>query len=102
VTPSFENQLAWQPTTVMYVDFSTKAREVTSYAVVLAVEHEGELRTVRIYDAAHGLNEIHRYTLTGGKTPGEPFHAGSLGEGMRAAIDEVRRNYAEIIEGWRR
>ena len=30
------------------------------------------------------------------------FHAGTLREGMRAAIDEVRRNYAAIVGGWRR
>lgn len=102
MTPSFRNRLEWEPRTVMYVDFSTERREVIAYAVVLAVEHCGEMRTARVYDAEHGFNELHRYTLTGGKMPGEAFHAGSLGEGMRAAIDQIRRNYAEIIEGWHR
>jgi hypothetical protein len=102
VSATFENQLAWQPKVVMYVDFTTEVQEVTGYSVVLAVEHAGEMRTVRVYDAAHGFNELHRHSLVGGKEAGERFHAGTLGEGMRAAIDEVRRNYADMIEGWRR
>ena len=102
MSPAFEFQLTWHPTVVMYVDFSTDGREVTDYAVILVVENEGALTTVRVYDAAHGFNEMHRHTFTGGKAAGERFHAGTLGEGMRAAIEEVRRNYAEMIKAWRR
>lgn len=28
------------------------------------------METIRVYDAAHGHNEMHRYTRTGGKEPG--------------------------------
>ena len=45
---------------------------------------------------------MHRHTAPGGKHPGERFHAGTLAEGMRAAITEVRRGYREMIEAWRR
>lgn len=45
---------------------------------------------------------MHRYTRSGGKQAGAPFHAGTLGEGMRAAIDEIERGYGEMIEGWER
>jgi len=45
---------------------------------------------------------MHRHTLTGGKQPGTQFHGGTLGQGMRAAIDEIRHGYREMIEGWRR
>lgn len=75
---------------------------MTDYSVVLTVWEEGRRQTVRVYDAAHGFNEMHRYTGGGGKQPGERFHAGTLGEGMRAAIDEVRRGYRAMIEAWRR
>ena len=61
-----------------------------------------ETKTIRLYDAAHGFNEMHRHTRSGGKEPGAPFHSGTLGDGMRAAIAEVERNYAEMIEGWER
>jgi hypothetical protein len=37
----------------------------------------------------------------GGKQAAEIFHGGTLGTGMRAAIDEIERNYRSIIEGWR-
>jgi hypothetical protein len=100
--PSWRNQLAWDPDVILYVDFTTRRSEVTEYSVVLAIRHEGRLQTVRVYDAAHGFNELHRHTLTGGKQPGEAFHPGTLAEGMRAAIGEIRRGYEEMIESWRR
>lgn len=86
----------------MYVGYALAGREVTEYSVVLTLQQEGRTRAMRVYDAAHGFNELHRHTASGGKQPGERFHAGTLGEGMRAAIAEVRRGYREMIEAWRR
>ncbi|HKF82935.1 MAG TPA: hypothetical protein VKB23_08255 [Solirubrobacterales bacterium] len=86
----------------MRVEFTTERREVTDYAVVLLLTHGASFETIRVFDGAHGHNEMHRYTASGGKQPGEPFHAGTLGEGMRAAIAEVKHGYGEMIEGWRR
>ncbi len=31
-----------------------------------------------------------------------PFHSGTLGEGMRAAIEEIEGGYREMLEGWER
>jgi hypothetical protein len=59
-------------------------------------------KTVRVYDGAHGVNEMHRYTASRGKQPGTVFHSGTLGEGMRAAIAEVEHGYRGMIEGWER
>jgi hypothetical protein len=56
----------------------------------------------RVYDGAHRVNELHRYTRTGGKQPADVIHPGTLGAGMRMAIDEVERGYATIIEAWTR
>jgi hypothetical protein len=42
-----------------------------------------------VYDNAHGANEMHRYTLPGGKQPAQPVPAGEAGEAMRAARDDV-------------
>jgi hypothetical protein len=86
----------------MYVEFQTDRRDVLDYAVVLLVNVDGEMETVRLYDGAHGENELHRYTRTGGKQPGEVFHHGTLGAGMRAAIEEVERGYEAMIESWRK
>jgi hypothetical protein len=47
---------------------------------------------VRVNDNAHGANEMHRYTLAGGKQPPKLAHAGEAGEAMRAARDEVRED----------
>jgi hypothetical protein len=84
----------------LLVRFQTDRASVTNYAVVLAVEEHGKLATVRLYDGAHSRNEMHRYTRQRGKRPAEIFHRGTLGEGMRAAIEEIRRGYEEMIDGW--
>jgi hypothetical protein len=86
----------------MYVEFQTDRRDVLDYAVVLLVDVDGEMETVRLYDGAHGENELHRYTSTGGKQPAEIFHNGTLGTGMRAAIEEIERGYEAMIESWRK
>lgn len=84
------------------VEFALDRREVVDYAVVLTVDDEdGEAVTVRLYDGAHGVNEMHRHDRSGDKAPAESFHAGTLGEGMRAAIAAVRSGYQEMIEAWR-
>ena len=98
---SWAERLDWELEAIMYVDYALERRQVVRYSVVLTALHEGRRHTVRVYDGAHGVNEFHRHTLPGGKQPGEPFHAGTLGEGMRAAISEVRHGYREMIEGWR-
>ncbi len=87
---------------LLRVQFTTEGSEVTDYAVVLLLETEKGAETIRVYDAAHGHNEMHRYTRSAGKEPGTGFHGGTLGEGMRAAIAEVERGYREMIEGWER
>ena len=84
----------------MHVEFKTDRRDVVDYSIVLLVEVDGELETVRLYDGAHGENELHRYTRKGGKQPAEVFHHGSLGPGMRAAIEEIKCGYGAMIESW--
>ncbi len=87
---------------LLRVQFTTQGSVVLDYAVVLLLETEDGLKTVRVFDGAHGHNEMHRYTRSGGKESGAAFHGGTLGEGMRAAISEVERGYREMIEGWER
>jgi hypothetical protein len=45
---------------------------------------------------------MHRYTKELGKRPAEIFHHGTLGEGMRAALEHIKDTYEEMIDGWRR
>ncbi len=86
----------------MLVWFETDRRDVTNYALVLVVRAGGGLETVRVYDAGHGRNEMHRYTRQLGKQPASGFHRGTLGEGMRAAIEAMKDGYEEMVDGWRR
>ncbi len=44
--------------------------------------------------------KLHRYGKQAGKEPAEIFHRGTLGEGMRAAIDETKRGHESMIESW--
>lgn len=87
---------------MLRVRFETAGREVIDYAVVLLYLSGETVETIRVYDGAHGHNEMHRYVSGGGKQPGEAFHAGTLGEGMRAAIAAVKHGYLEMIEGWKK
>jgi hypothetical protein len=82
--------------------FATERGGVVSHAVVLLVLHGGNWQTVRVYDNAHGRNEMHRHTLSGGKQPAEVFQSGDFGEAMRAAREAVLTGYETMIEGWRR
>ncbi len=86
---------------ILRVEFTTDGKNVTDYAVMLLYEIEGRTETIRLYDGAHGHNEMHRYTRSAGKQPGTPLHRGTLGNGMRAAIAEIKSSYREMIEGWR-
>lgn len=83
------------------VEFTTDRRMVTDYAVILTVDDEEGKATVRVYDGAHGVNDLHRHNLRGEKAPAAAFHPGTLGEGMRAAITAVRADYKEMIAAWR-
>jgi hypothetical protein len=84
------------------VGFTTARGEVVDYVVVLLFAGLGGMETIRVFDSSHGFNEMHRYTRTGGKQTGTRFHSGSLGEGLRAAIEDVKRNHLQMIEGWSR
>lgn len=86
----------------MVVDFTTRRGKVIDYTVVLLFKTRAGAETVRVYDSAHGYNEMHRYTRTSGKQTGTIFHSGSLGEGMRAAVTDVKNGFAEMIKGWQR
>lgn len=85
---------------MLRVAFKTSGRDVTDYSIVLLVLVGERLETVRVYDGAHGFNEMHRFTSDAGKQVATRFHPGTLGEGMRAAIEEVDRSYEAMIEGW--
>jgi hypothetical protein len=84
------------------VDFEWVGREVLGYSLVLLMETDRGVETVRVYDSAHGFNEMHRYTREGGKQLGVEVHRGTLGEGMRAAIKDIKDRYPAMIEGWER
>ncbi|MGN6256484.1 MAG: hypothetical protein ACTHN3_01875 [Solirubrobacterales bacterium] len=82
---SYDKLLDSEMQAVMEVEFRSRGLEVLDYSVVLLVGDEEARETVRLYDAAHGFNELHRYTRRDGKQPGIQFHGGNLGEGMRTA-----------------
>ncbi|HEV2945479.1 MAG TPA: hypothetical protein VGX26_10240 [Solirubrobacteraceae bacterium] len=101
---AYEHLLDGVAKVFLYVEFKTsrRGRNVVDYSVVLIVEEGGRRETVRLYDCAHGENELHRYTRDGGNQVAEVFNRDTLGAGMRAAIEEVERGYEAMIEAWRK
>lgn len=92
---------AVQPASIR-VEFDTDRHDVADYAVLLLIGEEGGEQTVRLYDGSHGINELHRHTRSGGKQAGDVFHPGTLGDGMRFAIEQVLTGYEAMIESWRK
>jgi len=101
VSAAYDLILDWHPKVVLRVDHRTARGEVVDYTLVLLLATSEGTETIRVYDSAHGYNEMHRYTSDAGKQSGVRFHSGSLGEGMRMAISNVERGFEEMIEGWR-
>lgn len=74
--------------------------EVTDYALVLLLELGERIETIRVYDSTHGFNEMHRHAKGRGKQDGIVFSDATLGEGMRAAKEDIKERYLAMIEGW--
>lgn len=100
MSASYEVDLDLIGSIVMVVRFTSQGRDVTDYSVVLVAEREGREETIRVYDCAHGHNEMHRYSSAKGKQAGNAFHSGTLGEGLRLAIEEIKSGHRKMIEGW--
>jgi hypothetical protein len=101
---AYEYLLDGVPWVLIVVEFKTAqhGREVTDYSVVLVIEVGERREAVRLYDGAHGKNEVHRYTRDGIKQAAEVFDRGTLGEGMKVAIETIKHGYKEMIDGWLR
>ena len=98
----YRDVLSYEIGARIVVEFETRRREIVDYAVVLTVDdNDGSPTTVRVFDGAHGTNEMHRFDQSGRKSEAEIVHAGTLGEGMRAAIAAVRTGHNEMIDAWR-
>lgn len=85
---------------VLSVYFRSRGSEVGDYALVLLFDSGGARETIRVYDSSHGLDEMHRHTRGGGKQNGVVFNDATLGEGVRAAKEDIKERYLAMIEGW--
>lgn len=65
------------------------------------MKQEGEWRTARLYDNAHGVHDMHRYRGTD-KRDAEVFHQGPPTEALPAAVRELKESWPSIVEGWER
>jgi hypothetical protein len=61
--------------------------------VVLLLEVEGAIETIRVYDGAHGYNEMHRYTAARTSRRGRLFTAVPL---EKEWAPRLRRSKAAI------
>ena len=101
VSARYLNVLDFTLGIAMWVDFTTVRGKVVDYVIVLLLSGADGVKTIRVYDSAHGFNEMHRYTRSRGKQDGTKFHSGTLGEGLRTAIEEIEGGYDQMIEGWK-
>jgi hypothetical protein len=90
------------PRTRVVVRRSVAGSGTLTYAVTLLAYDDGLWHTIRLFDNAHGMNEMHRYTRTGGKQPAAVFHLGTAREAVEAAEEEVRQRWQAMVDGWRR
>lgn len=97
---SYEEELNHELGVVLSVYFQTAGAEISEYALVLLLDSGGDRETIRVYDSSHGFNEMHRHTRDGGKQKGVVFSDATLGEGMRAAQEDMKERYLAMIEGW--
>jgi len=63
---SYRLRLAEQAGVVVW--FATERGKVLSYSVVLLALHGGRWQTIRVYDNAHGQNEMHRHSAPTGES----------------------------------
>jgi len=102
MSPRTEYEFALSGTAIVYARLDTERGEAVGYAVTLVAEEGGELRTVRVYDNAHGEAEMHRYSHAGEKRPAEKAPGATASEGFNMALDLISSGFQEMIDGWRR
>jgi hypothetical protein len=102
MSPRTEYELALAESAIVYARLDTEHGEASGYAVTLVAVVDGEMKTVRVYDNAHGEPEMHRYNLDGEKQPAEPAPGSTASEGFNMALDLVSSGFTEMIDGWRR
>jgi hypothetical protein len=69
------------------------------YAVMLQVLRDGEWRTIRLFDNAHGGHDMHRYDRYE-KQDAERFFEGQPREALPAAIMHLKEHWQAIVESW--
>jgi len=102
VSPRTEYELQLSDTAILYARLDTERGEAISYAVALVVHGRDGLRTVRIYDNAHGQPEMHQYSPAGEKQPAEKAPGATASEGFTMALSLISSGFRGMFEGWRR
>jgi hypothetical protein len=74
-----------------------------SYAITLELLESEGWQAVRLWDNADDLDEHHEhaYTRNGGKQPPTIHRFATINEAMASAIEDAKRNAAEIVRHWR-
>jgi hypothetical protein len=102
VSGAYERELDAERGVVLYVEFTTSQRQVVDHAVILAVEHEGRRRTVRIYDGSHSVNEMtgREDVRERSTAPGHPHLLASRSEvqvGAEVALQLADADLAHVV-----
>jgi hypothetical protein len=102
MSPRFGYQRTLSHIAYAEVAYTTERGALTTYSVTLVALRRDDWQTVRVYDNAHGVNDMHRHTISEGKRPAETFHYGTPSDAFNAALEMVDARYEEMIAGWLR
>jgi hypothetical protein len=70
------------------------------YAIVLLLEHDGAVHTVRMFDNAHAPTEHHEHRYIGAEKQEPIVTHGPINDAMHAAEIKLRRGWRDIVRSW--
>jgi hypothetical protein len=70
------------------------------YAIVLLLERDGGVHTVRTFDNAHAPTEHHEHRYVGAEKQEPIVTHGPINDAMHAAEVKLRRGWRDIVRSW--
>jgi hypothetical protein len=70
------------------------------YAIVLLVERDGVLHTVRTFDNAHASEEHHEHRYIGSEKQAPTVTHGSINDAMHAVEIKLSGGWSDIVRSW--
>lgn len=85
---------------LMVIERSSK--HPIEYIILLLLERDGQLYTVRSFDNAHAPTEHHEHRYVGTAKQKPIVTQGSTNDAMHAAEAKLMRGWSDIVRSWER